>query len=101
MLTHYNEEPTQWKRPWFCERLRAGEKGATEDEMIGWHRRFNRHEFEQTLGDSEGQGTLACCSPWGHKESDTAEWMNNKNVLTSFNTNYCVIQRQLFEIKYK
>ena len=38
----------------------------TEDEMVGWH-----HEFEQTLGDSEGQGSLGCCSPWGHKESDT------------------------------
>ena len=46
------------------------EKGATEDEMIGWHHRFNGHEFEQTLGDSEGQGSLAYCSPWGYKESD-------------------------------
>ena len=44
--------------------------GTTEDEMVGWHHRFNGHEFEQTLGDSEGQGSLACCSPWGHKESD-------------------------------
>ena len=45
----------------------------TEDEMVGWHHRFNGHEFEQTQGDSEGQGSLACCSPWGHKESDTTE----------------------------
>ena len=44
--------------------------GATEDEMIGWHHRLNGYEFEQTLGDSEGQGSLACHSPWGHKESD-------------------------------
>ena len=43
----------------------------TEDEMVGWHR-LNGHEFEQTLGDSEGQGSLACCSPWGHEESDTS-----------------------------
>ena len=52
------------------------EKGATEDEMVGWHHRLNGHEFEQTLGDSEGQGSLACCSPWGHKELDMTEQMN-------------------------
>ena len=46
-------------------------RGATEDEMIGWHHRLNGHEFEQTMGDSEGQGGLVCCSPWGRKESDT------------------------------
>ena len=46
------------------------EKGATEDEMVGWHNRLNGHEFEQTLGDSERQGSLACCNPWGCKESD-------------------------------
>ena len=46
------------------------EKGATEDEMVGWHHRLNGHEFEQTPGDSRGQGSLACCSPWGHRESD-------------------------------
>ena len=45
----------------------------TEDEVVGWHRRLNRHEFEQTLGDGEGQGRLACCSPWGHRESDMTE----------------------------
>ena len=42
----------------------------TEDEMVGWHHWLNRHEFEQTLGDSEGQGSLAFCSPWGRKELD-------------------------------
>ena len=45
-------------------------RGWSEDEMVGWHHRFNGHEFEQTLGDSEGQGSLVCCSPWGHKELD-------------------------------
>ena len=43
----------------------------TEDEMFGWHHRFNGREFEQTLGDGEGQESLACCGPWGRKESDT------------------------------
>ena len=47
--------------------------------MVGWHHQFNGHEFEQTLGDSEGQGSLVCYSPWGHKESDRAEWLNNNN----------------------
>ena len=42
------------------------EKGATEDEMVGWYHRLNGHEFEQTLGDDEGKGSLARCSPWGH-----------------------------------
>ena len=46
------------------------EKGATEDEMAGWHHRLNGHEFKQTPGDREGQGSLACCSPWARKESD-------------------------------
>ena len=44
------------------------EKGAIEDEMVGWHYRLNGHEFEQTPGDGEGQGSLVCCSSWGHKE---------------------------------
>ena len=45
-------------------------KGVAEDEMVEWHHQLNGHEFEQTAGDSEGQGSLACCSPWGHKELD-------------------------------
>ena len=48
----------------------------TEDEMVGWHHQFNGREFEQTLGDSNGQGSLACCSPWGFKEFDMTEHMN-------------------------
>ena len=49
----------------------------TEDEMAGWHHRLNGHEFEQTLGDSEGQGSLVSFSPWGGKESDMTEQLNN------------------------
>ena len=47
------------------------EKGAKEDKMVGWHHRLNGYEFEQTLGDGDGQGSPVCCSPWGHRESDT------------------------------
>ena len=46
--------------------------------MVGWHHRLNGREFEQTLGDGDGQGCLACCSPWSHKESDTTYQLNNK-----------------------
>ena len=53
------------------------EKRTTEDEMVGWHHQVTGHEFKQAPGDGEGQGCLACCSPWGHKESDTMEWLNN------------------------
>ena len=45
-------------------------RGRQEDEMAGWHHRLSGHEFEKTLGDSEGQGSLVCCSPCGHKESN-------------------------------
>ena len=49
---------------------RKEEKGATEDEMVGWHHQLKGHEFEQTVEDGEGQGGLACCSPWGCEKSD-------------------------------
>ena len=53
----------------------------TEDEMVGWHYQLDGHEFEQAPGDGEGQGSLACCSPWGRKEWDMTELLN---VLKSF-----------------
>ena len=59
------------------ERLRAGGEGAVEDELVGWHHRLKGHEFEQTPGDSEGQASLACCSPLGRRESDVTEQLNN------------------------
>ena len=54
------------------------EKGLTEDEMVGWHHWLNRHESEQTLEDSEGEGSLACCSPWGRIESNMTEQLNSR-----------------------
>ena len=54
------------------------EKGMTEDEMVGWHHWLNEHEFEQTLGVGDGQGNLACCSPWGGKDSDMTERLNKR-----------------------
>ena len=52
------------------------EKGMTEDEMAGWHHWLDGHESEWTPGVGDGQGGLACCDSWGHKESDTTEWLN-------------------------
>ena len=53
----------------------------TEDEMVGWHHQLNGHEFESTLGDGSGQGELVCWSPWGCKESDATERLNNNREL--------------------
>ena len=55
---------------------RRRRKGMTEDKMVGWYHRLDRHEFEQALGVGEGQGSLACCSPWGCKELDMSEQPN-------------------------
>ena len=71
------------------------EKGVTDDRMVGWHHWLSGHEFEQTPGDSEGQQSLACCSPWGHKESDMTECLNNNNTKCSY-TN--LLNSQLFHI---
>ena len=71
----------------WCEELSPGKdpdtgkdwnqkKGMTEDEMVGWHHRLDGHEFEQGLRVGDGQGSLASCSPWGHKESDTTKQLN-------------------------
>ena len=54
-------------------------KGMTEGKIVRWHHRLSGHEFEQTLGDGEGQGSLVCCSPWCRKESDMTEQLNNSN----------------------
>ena len=69
---HLMRRTDSWKRPWWWERLKAGE----EDEMVGRHHWPDGHEFEQALGVGDGQGGLACCSPWGCKESDTTERLN-------------------------
>ena len=59
---------------------RREEKGTTEDEMVGWHHRLNGHEFEQALRVGDGQRSLACCSPWGCKESDMPEQLNWRHL---------------------
>ena len=73
-----------WKDPDAGKDRMQEEKETTEDEMIGWHHWFNGHEFEQTLGDCEGQGDLMCCSPWGQKESDMSDWATTTHRRNKF-----------------
>ena len=80
------ESPTLWpphaknwligKDPDAGKDWRQEEKGTTEDEMVGWHHRLDRHESEQAPRVGDGQGSLVCYSPWGHKESDMTERLN-------------------------
>ena len=67
---HLMQRTDSWQKdPDAGKDLRQEKKEATEDEMVGWHHQLNGHELEQTLGDSGGQGSLVCCSPWGRKVS--------------------------------
>ena len=59
-------------------KIKGRREGAAENETVGWHHRLNRYGFEPTLGDSEGQGSLVCCSPPAHEESDMIEQPNNE-----------------------
>ena len=73
-----------WKDPDAGKDWRQEEKGTTEDKMVGWHHWLNEHEFEQAPGVGDGQGSLACCSPWGCKELDMTErltWTELKSVV--------------------
>ena len=79
------KDPDIWK-DW-----RQEEKGMTEDEMVGWHHWLNGHEFEQALGDDEGQASLECCSPWGLKELGTTEKLQQfqaTNIFLIFSFNF-------------
>ena len=85
LCVDHNEDPTYLKRPWCWKDWRREEKGMTEDEMVGWHHLHDGHAFDMSmgvwhdghaLGVGDSQRSLECCSPWGHKELDTAERLN-------------------------
>ena len=84
-LTHWKKNPDAGK-DW-----RQKEKKVTEDEMVGWHQWFNRYEFQQTPGDSEGQGSLECCSPRGGKELDTLSRWTSKWTNCTFDS-ICILK---------
>ena len=71
---------------------RQEEKGTTEDQMVGWHHRLNGHEFEQALGDGEGQGSLECCSPWAAK---------SRTWLRDWTTKYYHVLKQNLQMSFK
>ena len=72
----HEKSPLIGKDPDAANDGRQKEKGRAEDELAGWHHRLNGHGFGCTLGVGDGQGGLACCGSWGHKESDTTEQLN-------------------------
>ena len=77
---HYTHTLIIWPLIQLHRKFRLG-SFTTEDEMVGWHHQLNGHESEQALGVADEQGTLACCSPWGRKELDTAEQLNWTELL--------------------
>ena len=79
-----------WKDPDAVKDWGQEEKGTTEEEMVGWHHRLNGHGFGWTLGIGDGQGCLACCDSWGHKESDMTERLNWTDIYTYICVCVCV-----------
>ena len=80
-LQYYGKNWLIGKDPEAEKDWRQEEKGTTENQMTGWFHRLNGYELEQAPGDGEGQESLACCSPWGCKESDMTEWLNGTDWL--------------------
>ena len=92
-----------WKGPDAGKVWRWEKNGMTKDEMVGWHHQLNEHEFEQAPGVGDGQGSLVCCSPWGHKESDMTYWLNSNNILCNNGISNILIllsNSELFILKY-
>ena len=75
---HLIETADSLKKTLMMGKTEGRRKRATEDEMVGWPHQFNGHELGQIARDGEGQGSLECCSPWDHEESDTTWRLNNK-----------------------
>ena len=105
-LATWCKELTHWKRPWCWERPKAGE-GDDRGWDGGWHHRLDGHEFEQAPGAGDGQGGLACCGSWGHKESDRTERLNSNNltnlsdrkVPNFLRVRILRVQREIYRIK--
>ena len=82
-LATWYEELTHLKRPWYQEKIEdRRRRGRQRMRWLEWHHQLNGHEFEWTPGVGDGQGCLTCYIPWGHKESDTTEWLNWTDIFT-------------------
>ena len=73
---HLMQRTDSFEKTLMLGKIEGGRRRWMSDEIVGWHHRLDAHEFEQALGVGDGQGSLVCCSPWGHKESDTTERLN-------------------------
>ena len=73
---HLMQKADSLEKTLMLRKTEGSKRRRQQDEMAGWHHRLNGHEFEQALGVGEGQGSLVCCTPWGHKESGTTERLN-------------------------
>ena len=89
---HLMGELTHWRKPWCWEILKAGGEGDTEDEMVGWHHWFNGHGFEEAQGVGDGQGGLACCSPWDRKNRT---WLSD---WTELNINWFLSTSEIYSL---
>ena len=91
------EELTHWKRPQYWEKLKAGGGG----EMVGWYHWLNGHEFEQTLGKSDGKRSLACCSPWGHRVRH--DWLKTtkekEDTSCLIRQGFCILFKQVWTFR--
>ena len=76
------------------------EKGTTEDEMVGWHHRLDGCEFEQVPGVGDGQGSLVCCRPWGHKKLDITEWLKWTNCCKTLHVQYVLPSKQFYNVDF-
>ena len=106
------EVPIPWRpdmKDWLTGKdLDAGkdwrwEKGMTENEMVGWHHQLDGHECEKAPGVGDGKGSLECCSPWGHKESDMTQWLNWAEMLftSCLLFNSCLLHSMIHEYYMK
>ena len=76
---HLMWRPDSAEKTLMLGKIEGRRRRGRQDETVGWHHWLDGYEFEQALGDGEGQGSLACCRPWGHKEPNTTEWLNDNN----------------------
>ena len=79
-FVHLMQRADSLEKILMLEKIEGRRRRATEDEMVGWHHQLSGQEFEQALGVDSGQGSLVCCSPWGCKESDMTEPLNNSRT---------------------